>query len=173
MPVTCLLQLFCSSIFETVSLLLSQLQSFIGTLTTKAQIFDSLVLCIEIIRAPCQTWHFLWVLLSELGSLCLHDKGFPVMISPVRISPVYLLTACLFIQKALPQWELTVPMRPELTSPGKAEDAGQQCLQVKAREHSFACSFCVRTHTLDPVLRKEQTNQLLVREGGCRAPHRC
>lgn len=66
----------------------------------RPRIFESLVLCIEIIRAPCQTWHFLWVLLSELGSLCLHDKGFPVMISPVRISPVYLLTACLFIQKS-------------------------------------------------------------------------
>lgn len=45
------------------------------------RIFESLVLCIEIIRASCQTWYFLWVLLSELGSLCLHDKDFPAMIS--------------------------------------------------------------------------------------------
>lgn len=39
------------------------------------------------------------------------------------------------------------PMRPALTSPGRAENAGQQGLQVKAQEHSFACSvLCENTH---------------------------
>lgn len=47
----------------------------------RPRIFESLFLCIEIIRACCQTWRFLWVLLSELGSLCLQDKDFSAMIS--------------------------------------------------------------------------------------------